>query len=76
MSIAKTQKTSKNTVSSVNARCDELENIVTRLEARINELENNLGKANSDTDSSWKNKIEEIIKVLPDGEWACRQKGL
>ena len=33
---------SKNTVASVNARCEELENIVARLEARIVELEGNL----------------------------------
>ena len=59
MAIAKTQKTSKNTAPTLNARCDELENIISRLEARIVELEGNLNQ----------NEIllsEELIAIFDD----------
>ena len=59
---------SKNTVASVNARCDELENIVTRLEARIAELEGNL---NQDSDSppsgddGWRERVVNVLNEIP-----------
>ena len=55
-----TAKTSKNTVASVNTRCDELENIVSRLESRIAELETNLNAAPSASSSNdgWKIKLK------------------
>ena len=78
MATAKTTKTSKNTVASVNKKCEELENIVSRLEARIVELENNLNSDSStpSSDDGWKGKLMEVIKIMLDGEYACRKIGL
>ena len=78
MATAKATKTSKNTVASVNKKCEELENIVSRLEARIVELENNLNSDSStpSSDDGWKSKLMEVIKIMPDGEYACRKIGL
>ena len=59
MATAKTTKT----VANVNAKCDELENIVSRLEARIAELESNL---NQDYDISLLNdeRKQKVVNVL------------
>ena len=67
MSIAKTQKTSKNTVASVNARCDELETIVSRLEARIVELEGNLNKSSTPSGESddWRERVIDVLRETP-----------
>tara|TARA_Y100000034_G_C6788807_1_gene352995 strand:- start:365 stop:592 length:228 start_codon:yes stop_codon:yes gene_type:complete len=73
-----TAKTSKNTVASVNAKCDELENIVSALESRIAELETNLNASTntSNPDDDWKNKVAKALRIMPKGEWACDKHGL
>jgi hypothetical protein len=67
MAIAKTQKTSKNTAPTLNARCDELENIISRLEARIVELEGNLNQNSSasDEDDGWRERVIDVLRETP-----------
>jgi len=57
----------KNTVASVNTRCDELENIVSRLEARIVELEENLDKDSTPASSNdnWREKVVSVLNEMP-----------
>ncbi len=59
---------SKNTVASVNARCDELENIVSRLEARIAELEGNLNQDSDPApsgDDGWRERVVNVLNEMP-----------
>lgn len=67
MAIAKTEKIIKNTIATVNTRCDELETIVSRLEARIVELEGNLNQNSSASGEGddWRERVIDVLRETP-----------